>query len=64
MRLQITITSMRAAPAPDLPSHLFSGAASDRATLRVTHVAAPSREAISVLLEDAGFDVDAQRSRP
>jgi hypothetical protein len=55
---------MRAAPAPDLPSHLFAGAASDRATFRVTHGAAPSREAISVLLEDAGFEVDAQRSRP
>jgi hypothetical protein len=64
VRLQITITSMRAAPAPDLPSHLFAGAASDRATFRVTHGAAPSREAISVLLEDAGFEVDAQRSRP
>lgn len=57
MRLQITITSMHAAPAPDLPSHLFAGAGSDRATFRVTRGAAPSREAISVLLEDAIADV-------
>ncbi|MDN7430798.1 hypothetical protein [Burkholderia sp. AU45388] len=57
MRLQITITSMRSAPAPDFPSHLFAGAGSDRATFRVTRGAAPSREAISVLLEDAIADV-------
>lgn len=57
MRLQITITSISAAPAPDLPSHLFAGAGSDRATFRVTRGAAPSRDAISVLLEDAIADV-------
>nr|WP_249181235.1 hypothetical protein [Burkholderia vietnamiensis] len=48
---------MRAAPSPDLPSHLFAGAGSDRATFLVTRGDAPSREAISVLLEDAIADV-------
>jgi len=56
VKLQITITSMQAAPTPNLPSHLFTGAGSDRATFRVTRGDAPSHDAIAALLYDAIVD--------
>lgn len=52
MSIQITITGVQAAPAPDLPSHVFPGCGSDGATFRVTAGVAPSKEELASLLAD------------
>ncbi|WP_241295349.1 hypothetical protein [Burkholderia stabilis] len=54
--LEITILRADAAPAPDLPSHLFPGAGSDGALFRVTAGTAPSRDVMSGVLDLAIVD--------
>lgn len=54
--LEITILRADAAPAPDLPSHLFPGAGSDGALFRVTTGTIPSRHVMSGVLDLAIVD--------
>ncbi|MFH5255235.1 hypothetical protein ACGTRS_28795 [Burkholderia semiarida] len=54
--LEITILRADAAPAPDLPSHLFPGSGSDGALFRVTAGTIPSRDVMSGVLDLAIVD--------
>jgi hypothetical protein len=52
----VTIGNVDAAPAPDMPSHLFPGCGSDGAEFSVTHGPRPSRDEVSDLLYEAIVD--------
>ncbi|MBB4517200.1 hypothetical protein [Paraburkholderia fungorum] len=52
----IAIGSVDAAPAPDMPSHLFPGCGSDGAEFTVTRGRKPSREEVSDMLYEAVLD--------
>lgn len=52
----VTIGNVDAAPAPDMPSHLFPGCGSDGAEFTVTRGRKPSREEVSDMLYEAIVD--------